>query len=121
MPVQQVKEAIIPVKDLYVCLDHTRTALMIIQDGSLPSNVGGGSNTRNLIRRVFAIMKKHGWWEKIGGIDGLLQLFEMHKQDLTELYGEFPPYKSFEKIIKIEFDRWQNTDTVMKAKLDKLL
>ena len=68
LPLAQVKESIIPVKDLYVVLDHTRTVLMIIQDGGLPSNTGGGSNCRNVLRRVFAILKKNGWWEKLGGI-----------------------------------------------------
>lgn len=49
---------------------------MVITDGSLPSNVGGGSNLRNVLRRVFAILNKNGWWEKIGGLEGFLQLFE---------------------------------------------
>lgn len=50
---------------MFIILDHTRTAFMIINDGSLPSNVGGGSNVRNIIRRVFAILKKNKWWDKI--------------------------------------------------------
>ena len=62
LPPEKVKEAIMPVKDLYVVLDHTRTVLMIIQDGGLQSNTGGGSNCRNVLRRVFALLKKYGWW-----------------------------------------------------------
>jgi alanyl-tRNA synthetase len=57
-----VKSAITPVKELYIVLDHTRSAFMIIYDGSLPSNVGGGSNVRNLLRRVFALLKKNKWY-----------------------------------------------------------
>lgn len=52
---------------------------MIITDGGLPSNTGGGSNCRNILRRVFATLKKNNWWEKLGGVDGLLELFEYHK------------------------------------------
>jgi alanyl-tRNA synthetase len=89
LPVEKVKEAIMPVKDMYVVLDHTRTVLMIIQDGGLPSNTGGGSNCRNVLRRVFAILKKNDWWDKIGKIDGLLHLFECHRKDLSQLYGPF--------------------------------
>ena len=63
--VETVKKAITPIKDLYIILDHTRTAFMIIYDGSLPSNVGGGGNVRNILRRVFAILNKNGWWEKL--------------------------------------------------------
>lgn len=86
---EEVKTAINPVKDLYVVLDHTRTVFVIIQDGGLPSNTGGGSNCRNVLRRVFAILKKYGWWDLIGGIDGLIELFEAHKRDLSKIYGPF--------------------------------
>ena len=61
--VEKVKNAIKPIKDLYVVLDHTRTLLMIISDGALPSNVGGGGNVRNILRRVFAILKRNEWWD----------------------------------------------------------
>lgn len=62
---------------------------MIIRDGGLPSNVGGGSNCRNILRRVFAILKKNNWWKDLGGIDGLLELFTVQEKDLSELYGKF--------------------------------
>ena len=120
MPVDTVKQAIAPIKDMYIVLDHTRTVLMIIEDGSLPSNVGGGSNVRNILRRVFAILKKNGWWEKIG-MDGLIELFQIHKEDLQEIYGEFKEYKSFRSIIEVEYDRWLKTDQEQKVKLEKLI
>lgn len=99
---------------MYIILDHCRTAMMIIQDGSLPSNLGGGSNVRNIIRRVFAILKRNGWWEKFDGIDDFLKLFIHQREDLKELFGEFPPYKSFNDIIKMEYTRWMSTDVAMK-------
>lgn len=71
VPVDQVKEAIQIVKEMFIVLDHTRTILITISDGSLPSNVGGGGNVRNILRRVFSVMKKNGWWESLG-FDGLL-------------------------------------------------
>lgn len=63
MDVETVKAAIQPIKDLYIILDHTRTILITISDGALPSNVGGGGNVRNILRRVFSIMKRTGWWD----------------------------------------------------------
>ena len=83
--------------------------------------MGGGSNLRNIIRRIFAILKKNGWWEKIEGLKGLYELFEAHKKDLTQLYGEFPEYKSFNEIIAIEYERWTNTDTGQQKKLVTLI
>jgi alanyl-tRNA synthetase len=56
-------------------LDHTRTILFTISDGALPSNVGGGGNVRNILRRCFSLLKKNGWWDIIG-MDGFLEIFE---------------------------------------------
>lgn len=39
--------------------------MIIIEDGSLPSDRGGGCNVRNLVRRLFEILEKNGWWKKI--------------------------------------------------------
>lgn len=87
--VEDIKKQIAPLRDLYIVLDHTRTSMVIIYDGSLPSNVGGGSNVRNILRRVFAIMKKNGWWEKLQ-LEGFMKIFDEHRRDLEELYGAFP-------------------------------
>jgi alanyl-tRNA synthetase len=51
---------------------------MAVEDGSLPSNVGGASNVRNILRRVFSILAKRGWWDMLG-MDGFLELFKHHK------------------------------------------
>ncbi|CAI2379686.1 unnamed protein product [Moneuplotes crassus] len=118
---EEVRESIAPVKDMYIVLDHTRTVMITIIDGSLPSNVGGGGNVRNILRRVFAVLQKNGWWEKIGEMKGLLELFEYHKKDLEGIFGEFKEYKSFDEIIEVEYDRWSNTDEAMQANLKKLL
>ena len=107
-------------KDIYIILDHTRTVLITISDGSLPSNVGGGGNVRNILRRVFFVLKKNGWWEKIG-MKGLLEIFENHKKDLEGIYGVFPEYKSFDEIIKVEYERWLTTDDAQAQNLEKII
>ena len=110
-PVDKVKQGIQLVKDMFIVLDHTRTILITISDGSLPSNVGGGGNVRNILRRVLFILKKNGWWEKLG-LEGFLEIFEAHKTDLMGIYGKFNEYKSFGEIIKVEYERWLHTDDV---------
>jgi len=105
MDVKVIKKSVAPIKDMYVVLDHTRTLLMIISDGALPSNIGGGSNVRNILRRVFFILKKYGWYDTLG-LDGLMGIFEAHKKDLEGLYGKMPEYKSFRNIMAIEYERW---------------
>jgi len=110
-PVEQVKQSILEMKEVFIILDHTRTILITISDGCLPSNVGGGSNVRNILRRCFHILKKNGWWEKLT-MEGFLNIFEQHKLDLEGIYGKFAEYKSFNEIIKVEYERWTTTDGV---------
>jgi alanyl-tRNA synthetase len=118
--VEKLKKAITPVKEMYIILDHTRSVLMTIVDGSLPSNVGGGGNVRNILRRVFSLLKKNNWWECLQ-MEGFLEIFENHKKDLQGIYGEFSDYKSFEDIIRVEYDKWRFTGDQQKIDLEKLL
>ena len=118
--VESVKSAIAPVRDLYIILDHMRTFFLIIYDGSLPSNVGGGSDVRKVLRRVFAILKKNNWWKKLG-IDGLYELLDYHAKDLEDIYGEFKKNSNIREIIQIEYDKWSTTDKEQKDKLKKIL
>ncbi|OMJ66344.1 hypothetical protein SteCoe_36834 [Stentor coeruleus] len=120
IPVETVKNAIAPIKDLYIILDHTRSLLMIIEDGSLPSNIGGGANVRNILRRVFALLKKNNWWDGLK-MDGFIELFEKHKNDLKGIYPDFKEHKSFRSIIEVEYERWLQTDKDQKDRLTKLL
>lgn len=67
---------------------------MLITDGALPSSKGGGYNLRNILRRTFEKLfsNKIGdqtWWDILGGFEGLMSIFEAHKEDLSHLYGKF--------------------------------
>lgn len=48
-------------------------------------------------------------------------MLDTHRIDLSQLYGGFKPYKSFEEIIKKEYNSWINTDTSSKAKLESMM
>lgn len=49
-----------------------------------------------------------------------MELFDLIKKDVETLYGPSKPYKSFESIIEIEYQKYLNTDSVQKQKLEKL-
>ena len=108
--------AIKDARDMYIVADHTRSILVAVEDGSLPSAIGGASNLRNIIRRVFSLLAKNGWWEKFGKDDKerlqtLMALFDAHREDLAEIYGPpGPKYTSFPEIISVEYERWKTTD-----------
>ena len=120
--VDVIKKAVAPVKDIYVILDHTRTLFMTIYDGSLPSNVGGGGNIRNIFRRVLAIIQKNGWNKQIG-LNEMCDLMELHKDDLERIYGKghFKPNESIRKVLELEIEKWETTDKNQKELLTKLL
>jgi alanyl-tRNA synthetase len=54
-------------------------------------------------------------------MEGFLEIFEQHKKDLEGIFGVFPEYKSFGDIIKVEYERWQNSDEESVKKLDKII
>lgn len=120
VPVDELKSSIQIVKEMFIVLDHTRTILITISDGSLPSNVGGGGNVRNILRRCFAVCKQRGWWDNLG-MDGFIDIFNAHKRDLEGIYGEFPEYDSFRQVIEVEYERWLHTDEAQTISLKKLL
>lgn len=54
-------------------------------------------------------------------MEGFLEIFEHHKKDLQDIFGQFKEYKSFKEIIMLEYERWLKTDDSQKTKLEKLL
>lgn len=120
MSVADIKKEIQPIKDMYIILDHMRTFFMIVYDGSLPSNVGGGGNTRNIIRRVFATIKNNNWNDKIG-VEELMQVIECHCKDLFNIYGQFNDFSNIKHILENEYNKWLNTDKTTSEQLRKYI
>src|SRR3989344_1920961 len=77
-----LKETIMPLSALYSIADHTRALLVAINDGGLPSNVGGGYNLRVILRRALSLAEKYGW-----EID-FPSLCEAHAKYLRPLFPE---------------------------------
>ncbi len=75
MELSEIKKSIEPLRDVFIILDHTRSVMFLIRDGSLPSNIGGGFNLRNILRRTFSIMDKNKWWDKMS-FDDYMEIFE---------------------------------------------
>ncbi|GIQ90474.1 hypothetical protein KIPB_013278, partial [Kipferlia bialata] len=60
--VPELKSLVEPVRDLYTVIDHLRSLTVAIYDGALPSNVGGGSNLRSVLRSALHLIEeKRGW------------------------------------------------------------
>ncbi len=102
--VEALKESVIPLSSLYSIAEHTRTLLVAITDGALPSNVGGGYNLRVILRRALSFIDRYGW-----DID-LAKLCELHASYLKPLFPELNGrLQEIAEILEAEKERYINT------------
>ncbi len=100
----QYRNVIKPMQASYAIADHARTLLFAINDGALPSNVGGGYNLRILLRRIFGFSKEHDI-----NID-LLKLMELHADALSDIYPNLRDcMETAKSVIEIERTRYDST------------
>jgi alanyl-tRNA synthetase len=94
-------EQLKPVQAIYSILDHTRTTLFAVNDGSLPSNIGGGYNLRVLLRRMFAFIEEYK-------LDiSIQEIAKSIARDLNKLYPELEnSLDTFSDIIEVENERY---------------
>jgi alanyl-tRNA synthetase len=105
-----------PMQAIYALLDHTRTLLFAITDGSLPSNVGGGYNLRVLLRRSFDFIEEYGL-----RID-IRTLAELIATDLKPMYPELSTkHDIIEKVVNVEHDRYERARESAKKAVEVLL
>lgn len=57
----ELKKAILPLSALYSVAEHSRSLLVALSDGVLPSNVAGGYNLRVILRRALSFIDSYGW------------------------------------------------------------
>jgi alanyl-tRNA synthetase len=90
-----------PMQAAYAIADHTRTLLFAINDGALPSNMGGGYNLRIITRRIFDFIDRYS-------IDlDLIKLMEMHANDVKNLYkGMSESISIINEVMSIEKKRY---------------
>jgi len=101
---KQLKEHIMPLAGIYSIGDHTRSLLVALSDGVLPSNVGGGYNLRVLLRRSLDISNNYGW-----NID-LNDVCEWHAKYLKAQYPELlENLEEVKKIIDVEKRKYAET------------
>ncbi len=93
----ELKERILPLAAMYCVGEHARSLLVALNDGVLPSNVGGGYNLRMILRRALGFIDKYQW-----NVD-LAEVAEEHARYLKPLYPELNEnIKHIEKIIEVE-------------------
>ena len=115
--VDKLQEIVVPYESLYTIIDHVRTLVFAISDGSLPSNVGGGYNLRVLLRRTLSLLKQLK-------LDlHITDVVDLHIEQLSPMYPELENYRDdIHTILRIESDRFletQNRITTIATKFKK--
>ncbi len=86
-------------KNIYCICDHTRTLLFAINDGMLPSNVGGGYNLRYLCRRIFNMNLEFDYGKVFElHVEQLKPMFELDSQIPIEVFEE--EYKKYKQTLE---------------------
>lgn len=103
MDLEELKKEVYRARALYAIADHTRSLLVAIHDGALPSNVGGGYNLRNLLRRCWTLIDQYNF-----DLD-LNDVFRCHIDEFGSWYTELKDYGSLFDIIGVERSRYEES------------
>ena len=112
----ELKKKILPLSALYSIGEHSRALLVALNDGALPSNVGGGYNLRILARRCFDFIGRHDW--KIY----LPDLCAEHAKELKPQYPELlENLDEVKKILDVEREKYNTNKQKAKLIMDKII
>jgi len=110
--VKELKDKILPMTGLYSIADHARSLLFAINDGKLPSNVGGGYNLRVIFRRAISFIDKFNW-----DID-MADVCTWHAEELKGIFPEVSEHlDEIREILSVEREKFYAT----KKKAGKIL
>jgi alanyl-tRNA synthetase len=114
--VNELKQRILPMTAIYSIADHARTLLFAINDGKLPSNVGGGYNLRVILRRALSFIDKFDWDINV------FDVCKWHAEELKELFPEVSErLDGLRKILSVEKEKYYITKKKASKMLEKLL
>jgi len=99
--VEELKKEVYRMRALYAIGDHTRTLLVGMHDGALPSNVGGGYNLRNILRRCWSLMDEFKFKFEIE------KVFETHVKEFGSWYTELKETGSLWDVLAVEHKRFE--------------
>ena len=104
MPIEELKKKVLPLAALYSIADHTRSLLVTLHDGGLPSNVGGGYNLRMILRRALSFIHQYSWRLDLG------EICSWHADELKDLFPELrKDLDNVKKILAVEAQKYKVT------------
>ena len=114
--VKELRKKIIPMTALYSIADHARCLLFAINDGKLPSNVGGGYNLRVIFRRAFSFIDQFKW-----DID-MADVCVWHAEELKGIFPEVSEHlDEIREILNVEKMKFYATKKKAGKILEKII
>jgi len=116
MGVDELKNKLLPLRALYSVAEHSRSLLVAISDGALPSNVKGGYNLRMILRRALRFIDENNWDLDLGDV------CEWHASSLKSLFPELSNNLSHvKKILLVEKQKYDESKERNKKLVEKLI
>ncbi|MBI5392034.1 alanine--tRNA ligase [Candidatus Woesearchaeota archaeon] len=113
---EELKKTILPLSAMYSIAEHSRSLLVALNDGGLPSNVGGGYNLRMIVRRALNFIDQYNWDLDINDIA------EWHANEVKELFPELSEnLEEVKKLLNVEKQKYQNTKQKSQSVVAKLI
>ncbi|MFX0006804.1 MAG: alanine--tRNA ligase [Candidatus Hermodarchaeota archaeon] len=114
--VKELRNKILPMTALYSIAEHSRSLLFAINDGKLPSNVGGGYNLRVIFRRAISFIDKFKW-----DID-VADVCIWHANELKNIFPEVSEHlNEIREILDVEREKYYATKKKAGKILEKIL
>ncbi|MFW9989024.1 MAG: alanine--tRNA ligase [Candidatus Odinarchaeota archaeon] len=113
---KELKHKILPMTALYSIAEHARSLLFAINDGKLPSNVGGGYNLRVIFRRAISFIDKFNW-----DID-IADVCSWHAKELNGIFPEVSEHlDEIREILNVEKEKYYTTKKKAGKILEKIM
>ncbi len=111
-----LKERILPMTAIYSIAEHTRALLVALNDGALPSNVGGGYNLRVILRRALSFIDQFGWKLE------LKEVAKWHAEELKDLFPELlENIDEVGKILDVETGKYRTSKEKAKQIVERII
>lgn len=116
LSVDELRTTIMESAALYSVAEHSRALLIALNDGALPSNVGGGYNLRVILRRALSFIDKHQW-----NID-LPDVCKWHAEYLKPLFPELNKnLANVTNILEVEKKKYEATKQKTSLLVQKMI
>ncbi|MBI4449393.1 alanine--tRNA ligase [Candidatus Woesearchaeota archaeon] len=113
--VKELREKILPLSGVHSIAEHSRSLLFALNDGALPSNVGGGYNLRILARRIFSFLEHYKWNIHIPHV------MEAHAKYLKPIFPELSEHlEDVHKIMDVEYAKFKATRQKTQAVVERI-